>query len=184
MNTAVSLQVNATKAARDAANAAKESADAAVASARAWIAVTNWNPPTSEKVNGGIGIWMQNVGKTPGLSLRLREEPHFLAAGEKEPTYTECPSSDPIPIGNTMQAGEHPRFISPLPLLKAQRLDPKQISALGHGARLILHGCVTYRNVVGPTNQPLGGLTEFCSIFYGGTDRYLTDGCASGNQMK
>jgi len=46
-----------------------------------------------------------------------------------------------------------------------EKLDSKQIGALGHGSKLILHGCVTYKNVVGPANQPLVGLTEFCSIF-------------------
>lgn len=167
-----------------AAEAAKESADAAVASVRAWVAVVNWTPvPPPEMVNGGIGIKILNVGKTSGLSVQVREEALFLAPGEKEPTFTKCPSSEPFPVGNTIEPEDKlSPPIPPLPL--STRLDSKQIGALGRGSRLILHGCITYKNVIAPSNEPVAGLTEFCSVFYGYPDRNLTKGCRSGNQMK
>src|SRR5215469_3768135 len=160
--------------------ATKQSADVSVATVRAWVAVVDWIVPEPRSLGrGGLGMMIENVGKTPALNLTISQEGKLWRVGQSLPVLKSC-AELPIPtaIGNVLQAGGRPvRVSEPLVLTD---IDAGQLSKLGDQTiGLVLHGCITYENVLNAAGRALPGQTEYCTIFYTQQNKNLTIGCGS-----
>lgn len=135
----------------------KSGSEAAIASSRAWIMQTSYHHSVVGSKHH-FSVTLKNYGHTPAFNIRIRWEVIYV---EGQPivypkfTHWECPTSN--------KAGDKVYEMRPGIIADGGTLDTDFDSAIlsedqlrsirDKTARLFLHGCITYRDVVTPIER-------------------------------